>query len=87
MGEWEVIIERPAERYLAKMLPVNTKRILDALLVLETGNFRGLDIKRLKGRSDWRLRVGDYRVLFLIDSKNKKLFITRIGPRGDIYKT
>jgi mRNA interferase RelE/StbE len=86
MNEWQVIIERPAERYLAKLTVTERQSILDALLLLGTGDFTVLDIKRLRGRSDWRLRIGEYRVLFLIDSKNKMLFVTRIGSRGDIYK-
>lgn len=36
MSEWEVVIERPADRYLAKMPVTQRQRILDALLVLET---------------------------------------------------
>ncbi|NJK69289.1 MAG: type II toxin-antitoxin system RelE/ParE family toxin [Microcoleus sp. SU_5_3] len=41
-----------------------------------------VDIKPLKGRNDWRLRVGDYRVIFIIDNENKVYFVTKIGPRG-----
>ncbi|WP_079680447.1 type II toxin-antitoxin system RelE family toxin [Planktothrix sp. PCC 11201] len=45
-----------------------------------------VDIKPLKGRNDWRLKVGDYRVIFIIDNENKVYFVTKIGLRGDIYK-
>lgn len=47
-----------------KLALTERQRILDALLVLETGNFTAIEVKPLKGRSGWRLRVGDYWVLF-----------------------
>lgn len=87
MSEWQVVIQRNARRYLER-LPLNDReRILDALLILETGNFTGIDVKPLLGRPGWRLRVGDYRVLFLVDRENKVFVVTRIGPRGDVYKS
>ncbi|MFB2834330.1 type II toxin-antitoxin system RelE family toxin [Floridanema evergladense] len=45
-----------------------------------------VDIKPLKGRPEWRLRVGDYRIMFLIDDENKVYILTKISPRGDAYK-
>ena len=45
-----------------------------------------VDIKPLKGRPEWRLRVGKYRVLFIEDRDNLTYIITVISPRGDAYK-
>jgi mRNA interferase RelE/StbE len=42
------------------------------------------DIKRLKGRDDFRLRVGDYRVLFLIEGEI--IQILKVGHRKNIYE-
>lgn len=86
MSDWQVVIQRNARRYLEKLPLTDRQRILDALLILETGDFTGIDVKPLKSRSGWRLRVGDYRVLFLVDRENKVFVVTRIGSRGDIYK-
>jgi mRNA interferase RelE/StbE len=44
------------------------------------------NIKPLKGRPEWRLRVGKYRVLFIEDRENLTYVVTVIGPRGDVYK-
>jgi len=46
-----------------------------------------LDIKKLKPKEEnkYRLRVGDYRVIYSIDFGNKIIIIHRIGLRGDIY--
>jgi len=45
------------------------------------------NIKSLKSHplADYRLRVGDYRILFDVDWENKKIFILKIGHRKDIY--
>jgi len=41
------------------------------------------DIKRLKGSNDFRLRVGDYRVIFEINKD--KIIILKVGHRKNIY--
>lgn len=41
------------------------------------------NVKRLQGRSDYRLRVQDWRVIFRIE--DNILWIDDIGPRGSVY--
>jgi len=41
------------------------------------------DIKKLKASSDYRLRVGDYRIIFIFDKNQIK--IIKIGHRKQIY--
>jgi mRNA interferase RelE/StbE len=41
------------------------------------------NIKKLRGRSDYRLRVGDFRIVF--SETNNTITIHDIGPRGSIY--
>ena len=41
------------------------------------------DVKRLKGRAGCRLRIGDYRVIFIEDAK--AITIVAVGHRRDIY--
>jgi mRNA interferase RelE/StbE len=42
------------------------------------------DVKALSGLTGFRLRVGDYRILF--EKTDSGFIITRIGPRGSIYE-
>jgi mRNA interferase RelE/StbE len=67
------------------MQPNDQLRIVNALdkLLVEPD---ALDIKQLRGRPELRLRVGNYRVLFVEDKVSKTYIVTTIGPRGDIYK-
>lgn len=44
------------------------------------------DIKKLKGHSDlYRLRVGDYRIIFSINKQTKHISISAVGHRREIY--
>ena len=35
----------------------------------------------------YRLRIGDFRVIFWLDQEARIIYVDYIGPRGDIYKT
>lgn len=85
LAEWSYLLLKPAERYLDRLSSSDQQRIVNALESLRLDP-ESSDIKPLKGRSDWRLRVGNYRILFLLDKENKVFIVTRIGPRGDVYK-
>jgi mRNA interferase RelE/StbE len=41
---------------------------------------------RLKGRTDYKLRVGDYRIIADINTKELRLEVTKVGHRKDVYK-
>jgi mRNA interferase RelE/StbE len=45
------------------------------------------NIKRLTNHpiSDFRLKVGDYRVLFDVDTKTRTIYILKIGHRKEVY--
>ena len=41
---------------------------------------------RLQGRSEFKLRVGDYRVLYEFDSRDGRIYLHYVGHRREIYK-
>lgn len=49
-------------------------------------NTRHLSIKKLHGESGYRARVGNYRIIFIIDGKKHIVFVTRIKDRKDVYR-
>lgn len=55
------------------------RRIETAIQLLPVG-----DVKKLKGQPYYRLRVGDFRVLF--DRNGEVLLIVKIDNRGQVYK-
>jgi mRNA interferase RelE/StbE len=81
----DYILLKKAEKFVLKLPKDEQIRIIQALDNL-INNSINLDIKKLKGRLEFRLRVGKYRILFLEDTNNYLYVITAIGSRGDIYK-
>jgi mRNA interferase RelE/StbE len=50
-------------------------------------NPRPSGCRKLRGYKDlWRIRVGDYRVVYIIDDDRKMVSVTRIAHRKDIYE-
>ena len=62
------------------------KQILNKIeLISKTPEY--LDIIKMKGREDtYRLRIGNYRVIFVVDSVNKTINVDKIGTRGEMEK-
>ncbi len=85
LNNWNLIILKKAQKYLRKLSPAEQKRIIQALkLLIQDQNL--VDVKPLKGRLEWRLRVGDFRILYREDRENNTYVVTKIKSRGDIYK-
>ncbi|MCC6297849.1 MAG: type II toxin-antitoxin system RelE/ParE family toxin [Anaerolineales bacterium] len=82
---YQVILKRSAEKELDALQANIRDRILKRLLTLEE-NPRPSGIKKLQGQESYRLRVGDYRVLYDIDDKAKQIFILGVGHRREVYR-
>jgi mRNA interferase RelE/StbE len=41
---------------------------------------------RLKGREEWRIRQGDYRILYVVDQEIVTVFVIKVGHRREIYR-
>ena len=51
------------------------------------GDPRPAGCKKLRGHKDlWRIRAGDYRVVYIIDDANALVSITRVAHRREIYR-
>jgi mRNA interferase RelE/StbE len=71
-----------AFRDLEKLESSISRRIFKKVDELSENPF-SKDIKRLKGRDDFRLRVGDYRIIFIFQGNN--IQILKVGHRKNIY--
>lgn len=80
---YKIIWDEKAYQDLTKLEPIITRRIEKKTNELSENPF-SKDIKRLKGSTDFRLRVGDYRVIFAIEKD--AIQILKIGHRKNIYK-
>jgi len=41
---------------------------------------------RLKGREEWRIRQGDYRILYVVEQEIVTVFVIKVGHRREIYR-
>ncbi len=71
---------------LAKQPGTTLQRIRDVIDELETDP-RPHGVKKLQGEENlYRIRVGDYRIIYSIEEKKLIVLVIRIGHRRDIYK-
>ncbi|HWL93932.1 MAG TPA: type II toxin-antitoxin system RelE/ParE family toxin [Phycisphaerae bacterium] len=81
----KLLIERRAERELSELSPSMRLRIARAIAGLRE-NPRPAGCRKLVGsESDWRIRVGEYRVVYEIDVRTV-VRVFRIRHRKDAYK-
>ena len=82
---YEVRIVSAAEREMDKLPAAVHKRISRRIFTLED-NPRLRGAKKLSGREEYRLRIGDYRILYTVDDKNRVVTIFAVGHRREIYR-
>ena len=83
--KYKIVIEKLAEKFIVKLPKSEKERVLKAIYQLPEGS----DIKELKGKKNkglYRLRVGDYRIIYTIDNGKLIVCVIDAGNRGDIYK-
>ena len=78
-------ITKPAIRGLRR-IPANAARLIRGKLdLLAEDPIRAGNVKPLKARPGYRLRVGDWRVIYELDHEQRRLIVLDIGSRGSIY--
>lgn len=82
---YEVCWSKNSLDFLNKLEQLTSKRIIRSVKGFSE-NPRAREFKRLKGETAFRLRVGDYRIIFDFDLKNNRINIITIGHRKNIYK-
>jgi mRNA interferase RelE/StbE len=83
---YQILIDKRALKELELTPKKDTIKIVEAIDALED-NPRPSGCKKLKGEhSDiWRIRVGNYRVLYSIADKIKVVEVVKIGHRRSVY--
>jgi len=86
MASYDVALTSSAERELKKLSGQLVARIMPRLENLAS-NPRPSGCKKLRGGDhEWRIRVGDYRVVYTIDDRKSLVEVTRIRHRSDVYE-
>jgi mRNA interferase RelE/StbE len=82
---YAVSILRRAQKELGQLSSPSFERVCDAIRLL-ADNPRPSGSRKLVGRDGWRIRVGDYRVIYEIDDSARTVLVLHIGHRRDIYE-
>jgi mRNA interferase RelE/StbE len=82
--KYQILIGKLAEKFIVKLPKPEKERVLKAISRLPEGT----DIKPLKGKKSkglFRLRVGEYRIIYSVDDGKLIVYVIDAGNRGQIY--
>jgi len=83
---FEVYLERAAQRDLKNLSSEYFHRIVPHIKSLAE-NPRPPGCRKITGsKNDWRIRVGDYRILYEIDEKARVVRVMRVRHRREVYR-
>lgn len=79
---YRIVILKRAKKFIDKLPPQEKQRIVKAIEKLPDNG----DIKKMQGYHDYfRLRVGDYRIIYTVDNGQLLICVVDAGSRGQIY--
>jgi mRNA interferase RelE/StbE len=82
---YKVEVRRRAQRALDKLPKSDFQAVIEAIKDLaQTPRARG--IEKVKSTGLWRIRQGDYRIVYAIDDKESLVTVVRVGHRREIYR-
>ena len=82
----EIRYSKKALKYLLKLQPKLRDRIRNTIRKIADGNTQGQNIVVMQDVDAFRVRTGDYRVIYEINDDELVLIVIKIGARGDVYK-
>lgn len=81
--KYSIRIEKRARKFIDKQPKTQQQRILTAISQLPDNG----DIKAMRGyKGYYRLRIGDYRIIYTVNDTELIVIVTDAGNRGQIYK-
>ena len=84
---YRIVFTKQADRALRKMSRNQARLVREKLDQLAQDPYaRNPNLIRLQGRPGYRLRVGDWRVIYEIEDDRLVTLVLKIAPRGDIYR-
>jgi mRNA interferase RelE/StbE len=81
---YKVIIKRSAEKEI-EALPLKDRRRVVGKIQSLADNPRPPGCEKLSGADKYRLRQGDYRILYEIIDRDLIITVVRVGHRRDVY--
>jgi len=86
MGFFKILLKRSVEKDLRKIDPSRVSRVVEAIRALAENPFPS-GCKRLRGAKNfYRIRVGDYRIIYRVDVKEKIIIVYYVRHRRTAYR-
>jgi mRNA interferase RelE/StbE len=83
---YEIFIEKKAEKDLRKLPKNYQNKIIQKILDLKN-NPKPIDVRKIASSENYyRVRVGDYRIIYEINYKEKRINIFRVRHRKEAYR-
>jgi mRNA interferase RelE/StbE len=83
---YAVLLEAGAERDLDRLDPPAFNRVIKRIRELGADPRPAGCRKLYGGSSEWRVRVGDYRVIYEVDDRGREVRVLRVRHRRDAYR-
>ena len=87
MAFYKLFFDRDVEKDLAKIPKANVRKIMGKVASLSINPHPPQSLKLENSNITYRLRVGDYRVIYQIDDHLKQVTIYHIRHRKDVYRS
>lgn len=84
-GSYSLVLKRSAEHELRRIHKNDLRRITGRLQGLAQ-NPRPVGHEKLSGQERYRVRQGDYRIIYSIDDEKQIIEVVKIGHRREVYR-
>jgi len=86
VARFEVLIKRSAAKELDAIARKKDRQRITARIALLGANPRPPGCQKLSGHDRYRIRQGDYRILYSIEDDRLIVFVVKVGHRSDVYR-
>ena len=84
--KYSIYFKKDTKKFLDRLDKIQKKRIKERLLILSDNPFPE-NVKTVVGMENvLRLRIGDFRLLYILDRNEKEIYIVKIDKRSRVYR-
>jgi mRNA interferase RelE/StbE len=85
MAEYKIYFKRSALKDLDAISKKDLQRIIERIELLK-GNPRPPGCEKLSGQERYRIRQGDYRIVYSIQDDQLTIWVVKVGHRRNVYR-
>jgi mRNA interferase RelE/StbE len=85
---YRIVVQKKAAKVLQSLPGSHLRKFSELLDILRINPipWRSFDVRKIKGIEDtYRVRIGDYRVVYFIDNASSTIHILKFDIRGNVY--